>query len=193
MHSFEKVVSPASAPDAEEAIPFIYTRIHPGAKAPKRQSKEAAGFDLALCETTYIPYAGNQLDLQLSHEPPLPPMGICDANRLTLARTGVKIALPPAHVGKITIRSSLGGRGYVLLNAPGIVDADYRGELKLELARISPYAEPYLSAGERVAQLIVEKLPCTYAYEVSPDSMAFASGATERGEKGFGSTGTHSA
>ncbi|WP_226573632.1 dUTP diphosphatase [Acuticoccus sediminis] len=97
--------------------------------------------------------------------------------------TGIAIALPPGTEGQVRPRSGLAARhGVTVLNSPGTVDADYRGELKVILVNLSD--EPFvIRRGERIAQLVVAPVAT-----VTPVAVASLD-ATERGEGGFGSTG----
>ncbi len=98
--------------------------------------------------------------------------------------TGLSIALPNGCVGFVVPRSGLAMRhGITIVNSPGTVDAGYRGEIRVTLLNTDA-REPYaISAGDRIAQLIVLQLPKVRFVEVErlPGS--------ERGEGGFGSTG----
>ena len=98
--------------------------------------------------------------------------------------TGIAIALPPGHAAFVHPRSGLAARhGLALVNAPGTVDAGYRGEVKVVLVNLDPSEPVRLCRGDRVAQLVVQKVETAGFREVGelPDS--------ERGEGGFGSTG----
>jgi dUTP pyrophosphatase len=101
-----------------------------------------------------------------------------------LVGTGVRIALPDGFVGFVVPRSGLAAKhGITVVNAPGTVDAGYRGEIKVALLNTDP-AEPFeISVGDRIAQLIVMPVPRARFVPVEelPDSA--------RGEGGFGSTG----
>ncbi|MDT0181367.1 dUTP diphosphatase [Microbacterium sp. ARD31] len=101
-----------------------------------------------------------------------------------LVGTGVRIALPDGFVGFVVPRSGLAAKhGITVVNAPGTVDAGYRGEIKVALLNTDP-AEPFeVSVGDRIAQLIVMPVPRARFVPVEelPDSA--------RGEGGFGSTG----
>lgn len=98
--------------------------------------------------------------------------------------TGVRIALPEGTVGFVVPRSGLAAKhGITIVNAPGTIDAGYRGELRVILANTDA-SEPYtIDAGDRIAQLIVMPVsPVEFEpVDALPDS--------ERGEGGFGSTG----
>lgn len=101
-----------------------------------------------------------------------------------LVGTGVRIALPDGHAGFVVPRSGLAAKhGITIVNAPGTIDAGYRGELKVALLNTDA-DEPYeLHVGDRIAQLIVLPVPpVTYTrVEELPDGV--------RGEGGFGSSG----
>lgn len=96
-----------------------------------------------------------------------------------------KVAIPHGHVGLLALRSSLGVRGIAIPNSVGIIDSDYRGNLKLPLTLIHNSEPVLLRAGERVAQLVI--LPAAFPTPVGADVNA---DETDRGEKGLGSTGT---
>ena len=97
--------------------------------------------------------------------------------------TGLKIALPEGHEAQVRPRSGLAAKhGITVLNAPGTIDADYRGEIGVILVNLSN--EPFtIQPGERIAQLVVAKYS---QVEWSPDESL---DTTQRGEGGFGSTG----
>lgn len=98
--------------------------------------------------------------------------------------TGLSIALPNGYVGFVVPRSGLAMRhGITIVNSPGTVDAGYRGEIRITLLNTDARESYAISAGDRIAQLIVMALPRVRFVEVErlPGS--------ERGEGGFGSTG----
>ena len=98
--------------------------------------------------------------------------------------TGLRVAIPDGWEGQIRPRSGLALRkGLGMPNAPGTIDADYRGELKVLLINLGP--EPIeIERGMRVAQMLITPAPQTDIVVV--DDLD----ATERGDSGFGSTGT---
>jgi len=101
-----------------------------------------------------------------------------------LVGTGVRIALPDGHVGFVVPRSGLAAKhGITIVNAPGTVDAGYRGEIKVALLNTDATAAYDIAVGDRIAQLIVMPVPRANFIPVEelPDSA--------RGEGGFGSTG----
>ena len=98
--------------------------------------------------------------------------------------TGVAVALQPGTAGLVVPRSGLAARhGIALVNAPGVIDAGYRGELRVLLLNTDG-AEPFaVSPGDRVAQLLVVRVDL-------PEPVAVAElGASARGGGGFGSSG----
>jgi len=101
-----------------------------------------------------------------------------------LVPTGIAIALPEGYVGLVHPRSGLAIRnGVALVNAPGTIDAGYRGEIKVCLINLDPQVNVELPAGTRIAQLVVQEVARANFVEVSELS------ETERGDGGFGSTG----
>lgn len=100
-----------------------------------------------------------------------------------LLPTGIGVALPPQTAGLVFGRSGLGARhGIVPANAVGVVDWDYRGEIKVPLRNQG--SEPYtVQPGERIAQMLV--VPVLTPELTLTDDL----GSSERGEKGFGSSG----
>jgi len=104
----------------------------------------------------------------------------------TLIPTGFAMELPPGFEGQIRPRSGLALReGVTVLNAPGTIDADYRGEIGVLLVNHGHEAFT-VARGARIAQLIVSRVE-----RVDPQETHELSG-TSRGEKGFGSTGSSS-
>ena len=100
-----------------------------------------------------------------------------------LVSTGVHVAIPPGYVGMICPRSGLAHKhGLTVLNAPGIIDAGYTGEIKVNLHNTGD-ALQHVDAGDRIAQLVIT--PIADARLVQVDSL----GTTERGDSGHGSTG----
>ena len=98
--------------------------------------------------------------------------------------TGIAIALPPGSEGQVRPRSGLAARhGVTVLNSPGTVDADYRGEINVILVNLG--AEPFtIARGTRIAQLIIAPMmQATICDSANLDE-------TTRGVRGFGSTGT---
>ncbi len=103
--------------------------------------------------------------------------------RATLA-TGVSLALPDGYVGLVHPRSGLAAKnGITVLNAPGTVDAGYRGEIAVTLLNTSDQ-DFKVNVGDRIAQLVIQQVE--RAHFVVVESLP----GTHRGEAGFGSTGS---
>jgi dUTP pyrophosphatase len=103
-----------------------------------------------------------------------------------LVRTGVALALPDGYVGLVHPRSGLAHRlGVTVLNAPGTVDAGYRGEILVNLVNHDPAATVKISRGDRIAQLLVQRVERATFHAV--DELP----GTVRGAGGHGSTGGH--
>ena len=121
--------------------------------------------------------AGVDLRANLDAPITLPPMGRC------LVPTGLRIALPAGYEAQVRPRSGLALKhGITLLNTPGTIDADYRGEIGVIMANLS--AEPFTIAdGDRIAQLVVAR------YETAEWEPVETLDDTERGEGGFGHSG----
>lgn len=100
--------------------------------------------------------------------------------------TGIAIALPPGYAGFVHPRSGLAARmGLSLVNTPGTIDSGYRGEIRVCLVNHDPVHPIELTAGDRIAQLIVQRVE--HAEFVATDELA----ASRRGSAGYGSTGGH--
>ena len=98
--------------------------------------------------------------------------------------TGIALALPPGHAGFVHPRSGLAARhGLSVVNAPGTIDAGYRGEVKVCLVNLDPHEPIVLQRGDRVAQLVVQRVET--ARFVETDRLTDSA----RGEGGYGSTG----
>lgn len=101
-----------------------------------------------------------------------------------LVSTGLAIAIPDGYAGFVQPRSGLALReGLSMANTPGLIDAHYRGELKVCAINLDPERDIHITKGERIAQLVIQKVPRVSLMEV--DSLD----ATDRGVGGFGSSG----
>ena len=139
---------------------LLIQRVHKNAKIPKYATSGSAGMDLYCVEDVH-----------------LPPM-----TRI-LVPTGLKMAIPEGYEGQIRPRSSLALKcGVTVLNTPGTIDSDYRGEVKIILANLSN-EDVGFSAGDRIAQIVFSKVAQLKT------QLTLALPATERGDGGFGSTG----
>jgi dUTP pyrophosphatase len=131
------------------------------ARPPRRAHEDDAGYDLCAAEAAALEPGGR-----------------------ASVGTGVAVAIPAGHGGLVLPRSGLAARhGIGLVNAPGLIDAGYRGEVRVLLLntdRDEPFA---IEAGDRIAQLVVVRLAVLDLVENS--SLA----ETARGADGFGSTG----
>jgi dUTP pyrophosphatase len=148
-----------------EATPtgLLVQRLHPEASPPRRMSADAAGLDLAAC----LPGGSIRLG----------PGERC------LVPTGLALAIPPGYEGQVRPRSGLALRhGITIVNAPGTIDADYRGELQVILINLGD-APCEIRHGDRIAQLVLAPVAHlhTHVVDVLPPAA--------RGDGGFGSTG----
>ena len=101
-----------------------------------------------------------------------------------LVPTGVALALPMGYVGLVHPRSGLAAKhGVTVVNAPGTIDAGYRGEIMVTLLNTDANHPVHFERGDRIAQLVIQRVEHAAFVEVD----AFEQ--TERGERGFGSTG----
>ncbi|MGC8481414.1 MAG: dUTP diphosphatase [Acidimicrobiales bacterium] len=142
-----------------------YVRLDPAALAPSYAKDGDAGLDLSSVEA----------------------LTLAPLSR-ALVRTGIAIALPRGMCGLVLPRSGLAAHsGITLLNAPGLIDSGYRGELKVVLYNADPLNSFEVEVGMRIAQLLVMPFPAIalVAQQVLDD--------TERGAGGFGHSGLHGA
>ena len=101
-----------------------------------------------------------------------------------LVATGLAIAIPEGYAGFVQPRSGLALReGPSMANTPGLIDAHYRGELKVCAINLDPQNDIHISKGERIAQLVIQRVPVVQLQEVSELD------ETDRGAGGFGSSG----
>lgn len=145
-----------------------FTRLGPRASIPAYQTAGAAGMDLSAC-----------LPEDTGSEPTL----TISPGRIVLVPCGISMAIPAGFEGQVRPRSGLASRhGVTIPNAPGTIDSDYRGEIKVALINLG--TEPYtITQGQRIAQLVIA--PVVRAVLVEVDELE----TTERGTGGFGSTG----
>lgn len=101
-----------------------------------------------------------------------------------LVSTGLAVAIPDGYAGFVQPRSGLAlKKGLSMANTPGLIDAHYRGELKVCAINLDPKETIHIEKGERIAQLVIQKVPVVTLREVEELSQ------TDRGEGGFGSSG----
>lgn len=150
------------------SVPVKFQRLPHGASLPlpEYQSEEAAGIDLTAAIDDAVPM-------------------ILAPGAYAMVPTAIAIALPPGFEAQVRPRSGLAARhGVTVLNSPGTVDSDYRGEIKVLLINHGDSAYE-ITRGARIAQLVIA--PVTRAEFNQVASLD----TTERGSGGFGSTGTH--
>jgi len=121
----------------------------------------------------------NGLDLRVTSDI------VISHRKVTMAATGVRLSMPEGWCALVLPRSGLSRAGVVLVNSPGLIDSDYRGEIMamLTLGSHASADELELKAGARVAQLLFLNQP---HFHLLPGAV---SDDTDRGSKGFGSTG----
>jgi dUTP pyrophosphatase len=154
---------PLTAPPTVPPVDVLLTRLDPGLPVPSYARDGDAGVDLR-CTADVVLGPGER----------------------AVVGTGIAIALPPGHAGFVHPRSGLAARaGLSVVNAPGTVDSGYRGEIQVCLINHDPREELRLRRGDRIAQLVVQKVEHVRFVEVAelPES--------ERGPGGQGSTGGH--
>jgi dUTP pyrophosphatase len=136
-------------------------RLDPRAKLPTRAHPGDAGLDLYALEPARL-----------------------EPGERAMVATGIALEIPPGQAGLVLPRSGLAARnGIALVNAPGLIDAGYRGELRVLLLNTDRQAGFELAAGDRIAQLVLVKIEQPEAVEVEVLE------ASERGIGGFGSSG----
>lgn len=154
--------APAAGPGADVRVPV---EVLPAAQ------------DLPL--PTYMTPGAAGLDLRAAIDAPVR----LEAGERRLIPTGIRVAIPSGYEGQVRPRSGLAIRhGVTLLNAPGTIDSDYRGEVQVVLANLG--TEPFtICRGERIAQMVIA--PVARAQLVRVDALT----ETDRGAGGFGHTG----
>jgi dUTP pyrophosphatase len=136
-------------------------RLHEGATLPTRAHPGDAGLDLYACEAAHI-----------------------GPGERWAVRTGVGVEIPDGHAGLVLPRSGLArDHGIALVNAPGLIDSGYRGELQVLLLNTDPAEIFRVEPGDRIAQLLV--VPIVLPEPAEVDSLE----ESVRGRAGFGSSG----
>ncbi|HEY4278920.1 MAG TPA: dUTP diphosphatase [Conexibacter sp.] len=147
-------------PTLEAALPMM--RLHRQAILPRRAHDGDAGLDLHSVEAVTLAPGAR-----------------------AMVATGVAVAIPHGSAGLVLPRSGLAAkRGIALVNAPGLIDAGYRGELKVLLLNTDRDEPCEIVVGDRIAQLVIIRVDLCHTIEVDalPES--------ERGNGGFGSSGS---
>ena len=143
---------------------LIHVQLNDGARLPVYSSSQAAGADLCAC-------LGNGGAMTL------------EPHKWALVPTGIRIALPVGYEAPGRPRSGLAAKaGITVLNTPGTIDSDYRGEVKVILINHSdvPFV---INDGDRIAQMVIAR------HETASFEVVTSLDETKRGEGGFGSTG----
>jgi dUTP pyrophosphatase len=106
-----------------------------------------------------------------------------------LVPTGLSIAIPPGYAGFVQPRSGLAVKhGVTVLNSPGLIDAGYRGEIKVALVNTDPVLPFKIERGDRIAQLVIQKVEHV-EFQPVDELPSDGEGADSRGAGGFGHTG----
>lgn len=141
-------------------VELLVSRTDPGIPLPSYAHPGDAGLDLAAAE----------------------PVALMPGDRAAV-RTGLRVAVPPGWVGLVHPRSGLARRhGITVANAPGTIDAGYRGEVQVLLINLGDRPVQF-AQGDRIAQLLLQEVG--HARVVEVDDL----GVSDRGSGGFGSTG----
>lgn len=137
-------------------------RLDPTAALPHQAHDDDAGYDLVANDDATLVAGGGR----------------------ALVPTGLAVAIPPGHGGFVLPRSGLALKhGVTVLNSPGLIDPQYRGELKVLLVNTDPEADYEIHRGDRIAQLVIQKVEYV-EWREQPDL-----DETTRDTFGFGSTG----
>jgi dUTP pyrophosphatase len=142
-------------------VDVLFERVHPLAQVPAQAHPGDAGWDLFATEAARIA-----------------------PGERAVVGTGLRMALPPEYVALVHTRSGRALReGLTVVNAPGVIDCGYRGEIKVILGNTDREHVIHIEPGERIAQLIVQRFtaPCFVEVTSLPGS--------QRQAAGFGSTG----
>ena len=143
-------------------IELEITKVRAEARLPDRAYAGDAGLDLTACEPLSLP-----------------------PGERAVVPTGLAVAIPDGYAGFVQPRSGLAARnGITIVNAPGLIDSGYRGEIQVVLLNTDREETFTAEAGERIAQLVVLPIPEIALREV--DELA----ESERGVRGFGSSRT---
>ena len=142
------------------SVEVAVSRLHPDARIPSTAYADDAGLDLASIERVTLAPGG----------------------RATVG-TGLAVAIPAGHAGFVQPRSGLAAkRGITVVNSPGLIDAGYRGELRVVLLNTDASETFQIEVGDRIAQLVILAVPAVKLVEVDrlPE--------TQRATSGFGSS-----
>lgn len=164
-----------------DKITIKFKKLHPDAVIPKFQTDGASGFDLhaVIDETIPITEEPNNeciSSLRIGRGASISP------NKPSLISTGLSVAIPKGYEMQIRSRSGLAAKqGMWVLNSPGTIDSDYRGEIKVILMTVD--SSKLIKHGDRIAQGVIVPVPEVEIVEVNDLD------ETARGDGGFGHTG----
>lgn len=145
----------------DDVVKIGFKRLHTDAKIPARATSGSAGFDCYLPET-------------------YPPIS---TGEIRIVKLGFALEIPEGYCVRLVARSGLASKGLLVANAPAVLDADFKGEIGVILWSVGGIFP--LNAGDRICQMTVEKVPDVVFEPVDELS------ESERGDGGFGSTGTN--
>jgi len=139
--------------------------LHPGAKLPKKAHELDAGFDLFATDSATFSYLG----------------------QINVFDCGFAIEIPQGYEAQIRPRSGLAiNSGVTVVNAPATIDSGYRGSVKVGLVMVGQTGlEQYIQSGDRIAQMVIQKLP-----DIELECVDSLNNNTERGTGSFGSSGS---
>lgn len=141
-------------------IDVVVRRLRPEARLPLRAYEDDAGLDLAACEEHVL-----------------------GPGERAVVGTGLAVEIPPGYAGFVQPRSGLAARhGIAVVNSPGLIDAGYRGEVRVVLLNTDRRETFTVTPGMRIAQLVVAPVPSVRVVEAAELS------TSERGARGFGSS-----
>lgn len=151
---------------SEEPTPLLELQVvreHPDAVLPSYGQRGDAGLDLHSVESlTLAPFERK------------------------LIATGIRVAIPEGYAGLILPRSGYALKhGLSIVNAPGLIDSNYRGEIAVIAYNSDPQKSIEIQVKDRVAQLLIQKVPLVKVLDSAPSDLS----ETLRGQKGFGSSG----
>jgi len=141
-----------------DMITVKFKRLHESAKAPSKSTGHAAAFDIYAIEDDVL-----------------------TIGEVQAVRTGIALEIPPGWYGQLKTRSGMASKGFAVMG--GVLDSDYRGEVRVILANIGQCDLLHYHAGDRIAQLCISVVPSVEMVEVPELS------DSSRGNAGFGSTG----
>ena len=168
-----------------EESSIVIELLHADAQPPRRATEGSAGYDLfAYLDRRVVDCSDGLHQWQESAEPRDGTYGIAlAAGAMALIPLGFKATLPAGYEAQVRPRSGLASRhGITMVNAPGTIDSDYRGEVQVPLINLGrvPFV---VERGMRIAQMLIVPVPVVVMVEVEE------LGETKRGKRGFGHTG----